>query len=37
MSFQVSTPTFLSLEDLHVFVTGAAGGVGGVVIKEFLG
>ncbi len=28
--------SFLSLEGLHVFVTGAAGGIGGCAVKEFL-
>ena len=28
--------SFLSLEGLHVFVTGAAGGIGGAAVKEFL-
>ncbi|EGU89418.1 hypothetical protein FOXB_00042 [Fusarium oxysporum f. sp. conglutinans Fo5176] len=36
MSVQVSSSTFLGLESCHVFVTGAAGGVGGAVVKEFL-
>jgi hypothetical protein len=29
--------SFLGLEGLHVFVTGAAGGIGGQAVKEFLG
>ena len=29
-------PSFLALEGLHVFVTGAAGGIGSQVVKEFL-
>lgn len=37
MSRQVSSSTFLGLESCHVFVTGAAGGVGGAVVQEFLG
>jgi NAD(P)-dependent dehydrogenase (short-subunit alcohol dehydrogenase family) len=28
---------FLGLEGLHVFVTGAAGGIGSAVVEEFLG
>ena len=28
--------SFLGLEGLHVFVTGAAGGIGGAAVKEFL-
>jgi NAD(P)-dependent dehydrogenase (short-subunit alcohol dehydrogenase family) len=31
-----ATPSFLGLEDLHVFITGAAGGIGGAAVKEFL-
>lgn len=29
--------SFLGLEGLHVFVTGAAGGIGSEVVQEFLG
>lgn len=29
--------SFLGLEGLHVFVTGAAGGIGGAIVDEFLG
>ena len=29
--------SFLALEDLHVFVTGAAGGIGSQAVVEFLG
>jgi hypothetical protein len=29
--------SFLGLEGLHVLVTGAAGGIGGQAVKEFLG
>jgi hypothetical protein len=29
--------SFLGLEGLHAFVTGAAGGIGGQAVKEFLG
>jgi nucleoside-diphosphate-sugar epimerase len=29
--------SFLELEGLHVFVTGAAGGIGGAIVAEFLG
>jgi NAD(P)-dependent dehydrogenase (short-subunit alcohol dehydrogenase family) len=29
--------SFLGIEGCHVFVTGAAGGVGGAAVKEFLG
>jgi NAD(P)-dependent dehydrogenase (short-subunit alcohol dehydrogenase family) len=29
--------SFLALEGLHVFITGAAGGIGGQAVKEFLG
>ncbi|KAF4422207.1 glucose 1-dehydrogenase [Fusarium acutatum] len=36
MSLQVSSSTFLGLESCHVLVTGAAGGVGGAAVKEFL-
>lgn len=28
--------SFLALEGLHVFVTGAAGGIGSQAVKEFL-
>ncbi|KAH3942600.1 hypothetical protein HBI25_054750 [Parastagonospora nodorum] len=30
------TMSFLELEGLHVFVTGAAGGIGGAIVDEFL-
>jgi FlaA1/EpsC-like NDP-sugar epimerase len=29
--------SFLGLEGFHVFITGAAGGIGGQAVKEFLG
>jgi NAD(P)-dependent dehydrogenase (short-subunit alcohol dehydrogenase family) len=29
--------SFLSLEGFHVFVTGAAGGIGSAIVDEFLG
>ena len=29
--------SFLELEGLHVFVTGAAGGIGSAIVEEFLG
>lgn len=29
--------SFLGLEGLHVFITGAAGGIGSQAIREFLG
>ena len=29
--------SFLGLEGLHVFITGAAGGIGGQAVQEFLG
>jgi hypothetical protein len=29
--------SFLELEGLHVFVTGAAGGIGSAIVDEFLG
>lgn len=29
--------SFLGLEGLHVFVTGAAGGIGSAIVDEFLG
>jgi NAD(P)-dependent dehydrogenase (short-subunit alcohol dehydrogenase family) len=29
--------SFLGLEGLHVFVTGAAGGIGSRAVQEFLG
>ena len=29
--------SFLGLEGYHVFITGAAGGIGGQAVKEFLG
>lgn len=29
--------SFLELEALHVFVTGAAGGIGSAIVDEFLG
>lgn len=32
-----TTASFLNLEGAHVFVTGAAGGVGIAVVREFLG
>jgi hypothetical protein len=31
------TMSFLALEGLHVFVTGAAGGIGSAIVDEFLG
>ena len=30
------TPSFLALEGLHVFITGAAGGIGSQAVREFL-
>ena len=32
-----TTMSFLELEGLHVFVTGAAGGIGSAIVDEFLG
>lgn len=32
-----SKPSFLGLDGLHVFVTGAAGGIGSQAVREFLG
>jgi NAD(P)-dependent dehydrogenase (short-subunit alcohol dehydrogenase family) len=32
----MSSSSFLGLEDLHVFITGAAGGIGSEAVKEFL-
>ena len=32
-----AAPSFLGLEDHHVFITGGAGGVGSAAAKEFLG
>lgn len=29
--------SFLGLEGLHVFITGAAGGIASATVKEFLG
>lgn len=29
--------SFLGLEGYHVFISGAAGGIGGQAVKEFLG
>lgn len=29
--------SFLGLEGLHVFITGAAGGIGSQAVREFLG
>lgn len=29
--------SFLEIEGLHVFVTGAAGGIGSAIVEEFLG
>jgi NAD(P)-dependent dehydrogenase (short-subunit alcohol dehydrogenase family) len=29
--------SFLQLDGLHVFVTGAAGGIGSAIVDEFLG
>ena len=29
--------SFLELEGLHVFITGAAGGIGSAIVEEFLG
>jgi FlaA1/EpsC-like NDP-sugar epimerase len=31
------TMSFLGLQGLHVFVTGAAGGIGCAIVDEFLG
>ena len=30
------TPSFLALEGFHVFITGAAGGIGSQAVREFL-
>lgn len=35
-SMSIAGYSFLGLEGLHVFVTGAAGGIGGAAVKEFL-
>jgi hypothetical protein len=32
-----TTMSFLELKGLHVFVTGAAGGIGSAIVEEFLG
>ncbi|GAB1199116.1 hypothetical protein APSETT444_008460 [Aspergillus pseudonomiae] len=38
MSVQpLAYPAFLGLESLHVFITGAAGGIGKQAVREFLG
>lgn len=36
LSFLGTRMSFLQLEGLHVFVTGAAGGIGGAIVDEFL-
>lgn len=33
----IDVMSFLGLEGYHVFITGAAGGIGGQAVKEFLG
>ncbi len=33
----IVVPSFLGLEERHVFITGGAGGVGSAAAKEFLG
>jgi nucleoside-diphosphate-sugar epimerase len=35
--FLAAKMSFLELEGLHVFVTGAAGGIGSAIVEEFLG
>lgn len=32
-----ATTSFLDIADKHVFITGAAGGIGLAVVEEFLG
>lgn len=36
MAESSNTPSFLGLEGLHVFITGAAGGIGRCAVREFL-
>jgi len=37
MSTESLRHSFLGLEGLHVFITGAAGAIGGEAVREFLG
>lgn len=37
MTMAAEQKSFLGIESCHVFVTGAAGGIGRAVVKEFLG
>lgn len=37
LSVQDNMGSFLGLEGLHVFITGAAGGIGKEAVREFLG
>jgi len=37
MTMASKQKSFLGIESCHVFITGAAGGIGRAVVKEFLG
>lgn len=37
MTMATEQNSFLGIESCHVFITGAAGGIGSAVVKEFLG